>query len=493
MANEGSGPSQDNPGGRRKGRRSRGRPGAGKKQTVEGRSDPTLSRLLATRILERVERTRAYADITLHQSLARSPLGSADRALVTELVYGTLRWRGRLDYHLSKALNQELASLQPFVASSMRLGAYQLLMMDRIPESAAVDQAVRCTRATGNARAAGLVNAVLRRVAREAADLKLPPLDADPVEHLVHALSMPQWIAKRMIDLYGPEDAAALATASNLAPPLIARANRRRITRDALIPMLAEIYPDARASEIAPDSIRLGHGGDPGQDARFREGLYTIQDEASQLVVELLDPQPTDWVLDTCAAPGTKTTAIAERLGEEGGVLALDRNARRLAMVARAARRLDLPGIYTLKWDATGSLEDLSRPAKMQQEHFDRILVDAPCSGLGTLRRNPDARWRVQEGDPARLVVTQTNLLKRAAAILKPGGVLVYSTCTFLPEENEGVIESFLKEHANFRLTPRDALSECLAPVLDDAGLLRCLPHHHDTDGFFAARLERIK
>jgi 16S rRNA (cytosine967-C5)-methyltransferase len=472
-------------------RRNRGRPGAAKRTSGEGRSDPTLSRLMATRILERVERTRAYADITLHQALARSGLGAADRALTTELVYGTLRWRGFLDFHISKALNQELDTLQPFVASSLRLGAYQLLKMDRIPASAAVDQAVRCARATGNARASGLVNAVLRRVAREADELVLPSLDENPVGHLVHALSMPDWIARRMIERYGVDAAADLARASNAAPPLVGRANRKRITREELIPKLTATYPDAVVGTLGVDSIRLGHGGDPGQDPNFRDGLYTIQDEASQLVVELLDPQPDEWILDTCAAPGSKTTAIAERLGEAGGVMALDRNARRLAMVGRASRRLGLTGIFTLKWDATGSLDDLPLPSPMNKRRFDRVLVDAPCSGLGTLRRNPDARWRVQEEDPASLVVIQMNLLSRAAAILSPGGVLVYSTCTFLPEENEGLIQRFLQENKHFQLTPRSELPGHLTPVLNDAGMLECLPHRHDTDGFFAARLER--
>ncbi len=492
MTNESGGGSEQEPSAKRKhSRRNRGRPSSDKRAKGEGRSDPTLSRLLATRILERVERTRAFADITLRQALARSPLGAADRALATELVYGTLRWRGHLDFHLARALNQELSTLQPFVASSLRLGAYQLLMMDRIPESAAVDQAVRCTRATGNAPAAGLVNAVLRRVAREAKDVVLPELSKDPLGHLVHALSMPVWIAERMITLYGAEEAAALAEASNQAPPLVARANRLRTSRDELLPMLVAQYPDACTGELALDAIRLGHGGDPGLDPNFRDGLYTIQDEASQLVVELLDPQPDDWVLDTCAAPGSKTTGIAERLADAGGVLALDRKPRRLAMVARAARRLGLPRIYTLERDAARSLEDLPLPSAMRAQQFDRILVDAPCSGLGTLRRNPDARWRLQQEDPERLIATQSSLLSCAAAILRPGGVLVYSTCTFLPEENEELIAHFLKQNEHFRLTPRDQLPARLDPVLDDEGILRCLPHRHNADGFFAARLER--
>ena len=434
----------------RRTRRRRGRPAPREEERAARRASPTLSRLLATRVLERVERTQAYADIALHHALARSALSGADRALTTELVYGTLRWRGRIDFYLSKLLNQELESLEPLVASTLRLGAYQILFCDRIPESAAVDQAVHCARAVGSARATGLVNAVLRRLAREAETLATPTLEEDPLAHLVHDLSLPRWIASRCIDLFGAEEAARFAEACNRPPPLTARANRLRITRDELVEKVRPRFPDARACEISPDGVRLGHGGDPGQDDTFRQGLYTVQDEASQLVVDLLDPQPGERVLDTCAAPGTKTTAIAERTGDTGLVLALDRNARRLGLVARAARRLQLPSVHTLQRDATRSLHDLPIPGAGPADadpHFDRVLVDAPCSGLGSMRRNPDARWRVRPEDAVHLVEIQKALLARAAEVLRKGGCLVYSTCTVLPEENQALVQGFLEDN----------------------------------------------
>jgi len=467
----------------RAGRPRRGRPLAAVGPRRGAR--PTQARMLALRVLSRVERGGAYADLALGAALRATELGPADRALATELVYGTLRWRGRLDHALGAVLDRDLSRVEPRVATLLRLGAYQVLFSDHIPAASAVDQTVRCARAVGVERATGLVNAVLRRLARSADAIPLPPLEADPQGHLVHALSIPAWIATRWIEMLGPEEAAALAEASNAVPPLTARVNPLRTTREALLAELRTRLPAAHACARAPLGIHLGHGGDPGRDPAFREGRFTIQDESSQLVVELLAPQSGERILDVCAAPGTKTTAAAERVGEEGRVVALDRNPRRLHLVARAARRLGLANIATLEADATQGLEGVTPPGA-----FDRVLVDAPCSGLGTLRRNPDARWRLRPEDPAQLAVTQRALLVQAARALRPGGVLVYSTCTLLAEENEAVVEAFLSESPEFRLVS-EAPPEPLRDLVDAAGFLRIWPHRHGGDGFFAARLER--
>jgi 16S rRNA (cytosine967-C5)-methyltransferase len=345
---------------------------------------------------------------------------------------------------------------------------------------------VRCVRAAGVERATGLVNAVLRRLAAEHARLAMPSLADDPLAHLTHALSIPEWVAARWLALFGPEEAAALARACNEAPPLTVRANPQRTSAAALLEELRERFPEARPCRIARGGIVLGRRGNPALDPAFLAGRFSVQDEASQLVVALLDPQPGERVLDACAAPGGKSTAIAERVGPEGCVLAIDRHARRLDLIRRSARRLGLSALRTFERDATRPLQDLPIAAG-----FDRVLVDAPCSGLGTLRRNPDARWRVGPGDPVRLAEIQRAILRNAAATLRPGGVLVYSTCTLLPEENEAIVEAFLREAKDFRRSEPAALPAGLAPVLDPGGSLRCLPHRHDADGFFAARLER--
>jgi len=253
--------------------------------------------------------------------------------------------------------------------------------------------------------------------------------------------------------------------------------------------LLAEIhplFPDARPCHWARQGAVLGRRGNATALPSFLAGRFTVQDEASQLVVELLDPQPGERVLDTCAAPGGKATAIAERVGKSGSVLALDRHPNRLDLVRRAARRLQLDRLECRAFDATQDLGELAA-----QQGFDRVLVDAPCSGLGTLRRNPDARWRVRATDPARLADVQRALLSRASRVVVPGGALVYSTCTLLPEENEGVVESFLRESPQFALVSGSAAPAHLRELLDARGFLRCWPHRHDTDGFFAARFVR--
>ncbi len=477
-------------GGRKDGGGGRGRRWPGRGQGPRRTAGPTLPRMIAIRVVERVQRAGAYADLALHHALVESHLPAADRGLATELVYGTLRWRGRLDYLIHQALDRDPAKLEPLVASALRVGAYQLFFSDRIPASAAVDEAVRCARAMGLERATGLINAVLRRLAREGAEIALPELASDPLGHLVHACSLPVWLAERWLAELGPEEAAALATALNAPAPVTARANRTQITRAALLEELHARFPDAVACRYAPDGIVLGGRGDPGQDPAFLGGRLSLQDEASQLVVELLDPQPGDRILDTCAAPGTKTAAIAERLDGEGPrgvghVLALDRHPRRLKLVARGIRRLRIGGVATLERDATKSLEDLL-------EHggpFDRILVDAPCSGLGSLRRNPDARWRIQPRDLAELAVVQRAILESAAAVLRPGGSLVYSTCTLTREENDEVVRGFLATRSRWRIASREEAPDSLRELVDEGGALRIWPHRHDMDGFFAVRL----
>ena len=466
-----------------------GRPGRGRPARPAGRRGaPALARQVALRVLERVERAGAYADVLLHALLGRGGLSTADRAFATDLVNGTLRWRGRLDFLLAQVLDGDQAKLEPLVANALRLGAYQIALgAGRTPPEVAVDESVRCVRAAGAERATGLVNAVLRRLAAEHAAIAFPDLGRDPLGHLIHALSLPPWLAARWIELFGPQEAAALAAASNEIPPLVVRANRQRTDRDALLVELRERFPEASACSFARDGIRLGRRGNPALDPAFLAGRFTVQDEASQLVAALVDPLPGQRVLDVCAAPGGKATALAERLGAGGGeVVALDRHARRLDLVRRHARRLGQANLRCAARDAARPLTDLS-----SERGFDRVLVDAPCSGLGTLRRNPDARWRVGPADPPRLAETQLAILRQAAATLVPGGLLVYSTCTLLPEENEAIVGAFLAESPDFSLAAPETAPAEARPLVGPDGFFRSFPHRHDADGFFAARLER--
>ena len=251
---------------RRYARPHRGRPVAPTSATLRRGAAPTRTRLLALRVLERVQRAGAYADVLLHSTLARSELTAPDRAFATELVYGTLRWRGHLDYMIGRFLDRDIEKLEPLVATALRLGAYQILFADRVPTTAAVDESVRCVRAGGIERATGLVNAVLRRLAAEHADIEMPSLDDDPVGYLIHALSIPMWIASRWIDLYGPQEAAELARASNEPPPLTVRANLHQKSAAELLPELRQRFPDAHACRYARDGLVLGRRGNRQQD-----------------------------------------------------------------------------------------------------------------------------------------------------------------------------------------------------------------------------------
>lgn len=458
---------------------------------------PSEARALALRVLGRVSEAGAYADLALRAELGRCGLPARDRALATELVYGTLRWRGRLDALLARVLTHDPAGqrlrrlhhrldvLEPRVLDLLRLGAYQLVFCDRVPDAAAVSESVRLAHAAGLGRASGLVNAALRRLAREHRAIALPALADDPLGHLVHALSVPPWVATRWLAAFGPGEAAALAAALNQPAPRTLRANRRRGSREALLAELRTRGVDAVPCRFAPDGVRLVGPADPARDPAFVEGRMTMQDEASQLVVELLDPQPGERVLDTCAAPGGKATASAERVGPDGLVIAVDRHERRLGLVARDAERLGLANLRSLVADATRCLPDELAPGS-----FDRVLVDAPCSGLGAWRRNPDARWRATADAPTRLAAVQLAILRHAVPLLAAGGALVYSTCTLTPEENEAVVEQLLENAPELRRTPPAALPASLASLLDADGALRTLPHRHDADGFFAVRLE---
>ncbi len=467
---------------------SRTRPGRGRPHRGRdlARGAPTRARLLALRVLERVERSGAYADLLLNAQLGRSNLAAGDRAFATDLVNGTLRWRGRLDFLLAQLLERDLEKLDPLVANALRLGAYQIVCNERVPNSAAVDQTVRCVRAAGAERATGLVNAVLRKLASSHEEMPVPELAADPLGHLTHALSLPAWLADRWLSTLGAEEAAALATACNEIPPLTIRVNRLETSRDALLEALREHFPAAAPCRFATDGIVLGRRGNPALDPAFLDGRYSVQDEASQLVVALLDPQPGESILDACAAPGGKACAIGERIGASGHVVATDHNSRRLGLVRRQVRRLRLAAVHCVDRDATQPLTDL-----VAAPGFDRVLVDAPCSGIGTLRRNPDARWRVRPADATRLAETQGQILRNAASALRPGGTLVYSTCTLFREENEDVIAAFLAATPDFAPAGTSCLPTELHSLVSADSTLRCLPHRHDMDGFFAAKLVR--
>jgi 16S rRNA (cytosine967-C5)-methyltransferase len=433
----------------------------------------------ALAVLVRVERDRAFADLALAAALERASLDARDAALTSELVYGTLRWRRYLDWRLEPHSARPLAALDPWVRALLRLTAYQLLRLDRIPDFAAVDEAVSLARHKSRTRGPGdYVNAVLRALTRAPGP---PPLPGDPVHALGVRLSFPDWLAARWVERLGPATAEALMAALNERPPVTVRANVLRASRETLARRLRdEALAQVRPTALAPEGLVVERGAAPARAAAFAEGWCTVQDEASMLVARLLAPRPGETIADACAAPGTKTTHLAELMGGRGRIVAMDPQAARLRLVTRAAQRLGL-----------GSIETHPGPvalvAPRWRERCAGVLVDAPCSNLGVLRRNPEVKWRRTADDLPRLAIAQRQILTAAATMVAPGGRLVYATCSLEPEENDAVVAAFLEAHPGFAVDPPGDF-----PVPPDpAGFVRVLPHVHGTDGFTVVRLAR--
>jgi 16S rRNA (cytosine967-C5)-methyltransferase len=440
---------------------------------------PSPARAVATRVLERVETDAAFADLALDAELARRTPAPRDIALATELVYGTLRWQRYLDWILAPHSRRRLTALDARVRVLLRLTAYQLVFLERVPAFAAVNDAVSLAR--GAPGVAEYVNAVLRAFARRGAAEREPALPRDPVDALATRCSFPTWLAARWIARYGAAEAEALMRALDERPPLTLRANTRRLDRAALAERLrVEDQVATRPTPLAPEGLVAESGGAPGRWRAFAEGACVAQDEASMLVARLLEPAPGETVADVCAAPGTKATHLAQLMDDRGRVLALDPQPGRLERVAEAAARLGLTIVET----AEGTVEAL---APRWTAACDRVLVDAPCTNLGVLRRNPEVKWRRQPADIATAAARQRSILTAAGTLVRPGGRLVYATCSLEPEENDAVVRDFLAARPDFTVdTPADA---AVAPDAD--GFVRCLPHVLGTDGFTAIRLRR--
>lgn len=453
-------------------------------------SDPAKTkeaRQLAAEILLKVETRDAYADLLLDHSLRAFSLSPLDRALLTELVYGTLRWRGKIDWYLQPRLRQPISSMDGYLRNLLRLTLYQLLFLDKIPNYAAVNEGVKLAKNYGGSKAGGLVNAVLRRILREKNQLSLPDRERDPIGYLSVAYSHPDWLVRKWLRELATEDMEALLAANNKEAPLTLRANRLKEGRDAICERLHERGLDARPTAWSPQGIRVKSGSAVDRLPGFEEGLFQVQGEASQLVGCLLDPRPGERVLDGCAAPGGKATHLAELMQDKGEIVAADVSVRGVQKIQENMRRLSLTSIHPVVADITEGLTGaLALP-------YDRILVDAPCSGLGTLRSHPEAKWRRSEQDIQRLARLQKKMIKRIASYLKPGGVLVYATCTLSHEENENVVEEFLDEEKAFVLEEAAGHLPSEARKMIRGNYFFALPHKHDTDGFFAARMRKVE
>lgn len=449
------------------------------------------ARAVAQDVLLSVERDQSFADEAFDHAVNRSRLDARDRALALELAYGVLRHQSTLDWRLNHVATKSMAKLPARIRMALRLGAYQLLHLDKIPPSAAVNESVALIKAGSPGHWPGFVNAVLRALIRTPAP-PWPDLGPDLATNPALALSVrhacPSWLAERWIARFGLQAAGALCHATTEIPPLTIRVNTLRISRDALAARFTELGHGVRPTRISPVGLVLDKSGAITELPLFREGAFYVEDEAAQLVAPILDPQPGESVLDACAAPGGKTTHLAALMQNRGEIVAVDNQAARLRLVEDNCRRLGIDIIRTIRADGTAS------PSKhLSGRLFDRILVDAPCSGLGVLRRHPDGKWRKEAEVLSQHQARQRRLLDQACRLLRPGGVLVYSTCSSEPEENERVIDRFCSAHKEFR---RESVAPWLPPqgssLVTGQGDLFTMRNEDSMDMFFAARLRKV-
>jgi 16S rRNA (cytosine967-C5)-methyltransferase len=435
------------------------------------------ARTLAIQVLARVRATDAYLNVVLDTALSESPpKDPRDAGLVTELVYGTTRRQLALDYAILRFADRKLDALEDKVLAALRVGAYQIFHT-RIPARAAVAETVQALKQVGLARAAGFTNAILRKLAA----LPGPPLppESDGVEHLSVRESHPRWLVERWIRHFGRERAEAMLVANNQPAQVVVRANTAKVTRDALLAQLRDVGVDAHATAVSPVGIVLPSVGRVEDVYGYSEGLWQVQDEAAQLVGVYAAFPETARTLDACAAPGGKACHLAQA----HEVVAIDVHANKLRKIEAEARRLGVAGRMKLL------AHDASQPFPEEVGEFHAALVDAPCSGLGTLRRHPELRYRRKEEDIGRLAALQRRILENCQEAVPSGGLLVYAVCTSEPQEGQDQVEMFLRSHPEWTAEP---------PVLPGLKLpmsqayLRTLPGPEGWDGFFAARLRKL-
>ena len=446
------------------------------------------ARHLAFTILQAVESQNRTLDHWLSQHAAAiDALNRADRALLHMLVYGVLRWQLRLDWFIDQLARKPGKKIDAAVRIILRLALYQLIYLDRIPSSAAVNTAVNLTKTCGRPWAAGFVNALLRRAAAGVGELVEGGDDEDPVSAMSLTHSFPRWMISRWMQRFGAEETKSLCEAINAIPGITIRTNTLRTTRSALVAAIADQAASIASTPHSPEGISFRNPqGVISQWGAFETGWFQVQDEAAQLVCHLMAPQPGDMIWDACAGLGTKSAHLAQLMKNQGRILATDQHASKLKQLNLEMQRLGITIIESRCLDLLGGDLPLNLPC------FDRILLDAPCSGIGVLQKNPDGKWRNAPADLKRYQQRQVELLNRVAPFLKPNGILVYAVCSIEPEENETVVEQFLAGRHRFCVQQPDlgSISQ-RASLTTPRGCLYTLPHRHHMDGFFAVAFKR--
>lgn len=441
------------------------------------------ARQAALEILTKTETKNGYLNLVFADVLKKNGFSPLDTAFLKELVFGVYRNKILLDYIVRAHSSLRLKKIEPKVLNILRMGVYQSLFMDKIPAHAAVAESVALTKKNSRSRTSGFVNAVLRSVLREPA-ANLSSLKKDRTNYLSIKYSYPEDLTLFFVNTFGAERAESLMAAGNKTPPLCVRANTLNVTREELADKFAAVGIETKNTPFADCGLYLF--GTSEQERNAFSSLFTVQDQSSQLAAPALSPEPGDTVLDLCAAPGGKTTHLAELMKNQGRILAFDLYEKRLFDVNEAAKRLGITIIETKQADATVPNASLKGVA-------DKILLDVPCSGLGIIRRKPDIKYKENITNFHEILTVQKNILNTAKHYLKPNGVLVYSTCTVNPAENLDAIYKFLKENPNFKT---DAIKSCHITgemaKRAEAGFIEIFPDTDNSDGFFVCRLKKI-
>jgi len=443
-------------------------------------------RILAIQILLHLDQKVSHPDRLLRTTLARHPgMDERDRALLSEIVYGVLRWQGRLDWHIDRLSTLKPRKISPAVRVLLRCGLYQVLMLDRVPPHAAVHETVEIAKSSQPPYVVRFLNGVLREASRRGDHWEWPSEETDPVEHLRVTTSHPRWFVERCVRSWGIEETREICRANNRVAPLSLRINPLKADRPRVMERLSTNRIPAEESPYLPGAVRIaGIRQDPARLAVCENGWVQVQDEASQLVSHLVAPRPGERILDLCSGFGGKSTHLGILMEDRGEILAVDQSAWKLEDLRENASR---QGLHILR-PVRGDVLDL-RPEDLGV--FDRVLLDAPCSGWGAVRRKPDIKWRRHPKDPYRFSQQQRALLDHAAKFVRPGGSLVYATCTLFPEENEEVALAFGETHGEYRVLPAEEVLPESCRSMIRGPFFRTWPHRHGVDGFFAARWTR--
>jgi len=451
---------------------------------------PLNARKTALQILNTLDKGHKTLDSILDDIMDKHPETlKREKSLLYALVYGVLRWKGRIDWIIAQYSRTKLNRINSTVLNILRLGIFQIIYLDRIPVSAAVNTSVDLAKRFAAPWVVRYVNAVLRNTVKGVHHITFPSVIDDPVNGLAVTKSFPKWLIIRWLDRFGTIETGTLCDAINDIPPITLRTNTLKTTRKKLLASLSKDVKSIHYTKYAPDGICfISPKISISELTAFKNGWFQVQDEAAQLVTHILNPQPNETVLDACAGRGGKTGHMAQLMKNTGSIIALDRDENRLSKLGSEMTRLGISIVSPKKYDLRLSCPQKAFPM------FDRILLDAPCSGLGVLRRNPDTKWTML---PDRLVTsreTQIQLLSNLANLVKPSGVLVYAVCSMEPEENEEVVNRFLKNHEEFVIEKHvDDLTPLARSLMNEKGYLKTYPHLHHMDGFFSVLLKRTK